>query len=86
MRWLDDVNQDRYLGKDDFKDFTEIDWNKKIKQRKVTPKDVLVYVDDHDPFFPRVSTFLKYGFKLVILEDNYKLGEGATSGDKWATP
>ena len=30
----------------------------------------------------RFSTILKFGFRHVMLEDNYKLGEGATPGDK----
>ena len=46
----------------------------------------MVYFDDHLAFFSRVATLLKYGFRHVILEDNYKVGHGATQGDKWATP
>lgn len=86
VRWLDEVNQERYLGKEKFVDFTEIDWDAKIANGELQPNTTLVYIDDHLPFFPRVATFLKYGFTHVILEDNYKLGSGATRGDKWATP
>ena len=87
VRWLDEIGvQDRYLGPEKFVDFMKIDWDAKMREHGVTPGQVLVYIDDHLPFFPRVSTMLKFGFRHVILEDNYKLGHGATPGDRWATP
>jgi len=89
IRWLDTVGtQIQYLGPDKFVDFMQIDWNTKMVEYNVTSSEneVLVYFDDHLAFFPRVATLLKYGFRHVILEDNYKVGHGATQGDKWATP
>lgn len=87
VRWLDDIGvQDRYLGQENFVDFMKIDWDAKMREHGVTPDQVLVYVDDHLPFFPRISTVLKFGFRHVVLEDNYRLGHGATPGDRWATP
>jgi hypothetical protein len=89
IRWLDTVGtQVQYLGPDKFVDFMQIDWNTKMVEYNVSSPDdeVLVYFDDHLAFFPRVATLLKYGFRHVILEDNYKVGHGATPGDKWATP
>jgi len=83
VRWLDTVKQDRYLGPEAFVDLTKMDWGAKMREHGVRPDEVLVYIDDHLPFFPRVATFLRHGFAHVMLEDNYALGEGATPGDKW---
>ena len=47
----------------------------------VSPQRTLVFLDYHLGVLPRFSTILKFGFRHVMLED-YKLGEGATPGDK----
>lgn len=89
IRWLDRFGtQIQYLGPDKFVDFMQIDWNTKMVEHNISSSnnEVLVYFDDHLAFFPRVATLLKYGFQHVLLEDNYKVGHGATQGDKWATP
>ena len=85
-RWIDQVGVQsgltRYLVGSDFQDFQHVDWSLLISDGVVSPQRTLVFLDDHLEVLPRFSTILKFGFRHVMLEDNYKLGEGATPGDK----
>jgi hypothetical protein len=85
-RWIDQVGVQsgltRYLVGSDFQDFQHVDWSSLISDGVVSPQRTLVFLDDHLEVLPRFSTILKFGFRHVMLEDNYKLGEGATPGDK----
>ena len=80
-RWIDDTNNE-YLTGDDFVDFDAINWQERIKRGKLDPSSTLVFVDDHIGFFKRFPTFVRHGFRHLINEDNYKLGKGATPGDR----
>ena len=81
-RWIDTVNAEYYTGKEKFKDIGEIDWEGKIQSGEIDPARTLVFLDDHLEVFFRLKYLHKFGFRHVVLEDNYKLGEGATLKDK----
>lgn len=86
VRWIDQVGVrsglTRYFVGADFLDFQKVNWSSLIAEGSISPHRTLVFLDDHLEVLPRFSTILKFGFKHVMLEDNYKLGEGATPGDK----
>mmetsp|Transcript_15975 Transcript_15975/g.34733 ORF Transcript_15975/g.34733 Transcript_15975/m.34733 type:complete len:386 (+) Transcript_15975:41-1198(+) len=86
-RWIDKEGEEAGLttylvGPSSFKDIQEFDWKSAIMDKTIDPGRTLVFLDDHLEVLPRFSTILKFGFRHVMLEDNYKLGEGATPGDK----
>jgi len=81
-RWIDDVNAQYYTGKANFQDIGDVDWASKIKSGELDPSRTLVFLDDHLSVFDRFPPLMKFGFRHVVLEDNYKKGEGATGGDK----
>lgn len=86
VRWIDQIGVrsglTRYFVGADFLDFQKVNWSSLIAEGSISPHRTLVFLDDHLEVLPRFSTILKFGFKHVMLEDNYKLGEGATPGDK----
>jgi len=82
-RWIDTMtNNTEYYTGQNFKDLPDIDWTSKIKSGEVDPERTLVLLDDHLDPSTRYPTLLKYGFRHILFEDNYKKGKGATSGDK----
>lgn len=81
VRWIDSTNNE-YLTGENFTDFDNVNWGERIRAGQLDPATTLVFVDDHRGFFKRFSTFARYGFRHLINEDNYKLGEGATRADK----
>ena len=81
-RWKDPTKRNTYFTGKKFKDFQEVDWIKEMTERSWNPEQALVFLDDHQRAFDRFSTFLRVGFRHIMLEDNYKLGEGATKSDK----
>jgi hypothetical protein len=89
-RWIDTVGKENgltkyYTGKD-FVDLMDIDWKSMIENKEVDPDTSLVFLDDHLHAFQRIASVMKLGFRHVVVEDNYKLGEGATFQDKTSTP
>ncbi len=80
-RWIDDTNNE-YLTGSNFVDFDQVNWGERIQSGAVTPSSTLVFVDDHRGFYKRFPTLMTFGFRHVINEDNYKIGEGATRQDK----
>lgn len=80
-RWIDQKNATYFTG-DDFKDFQDIDWGSMIARGEIDPAKTLVFLDDHTYVFRRFSTLMRHGFRHVILEDNYRPGEGDTIADK----
>jgi hypothetical protein len=74
-RWMDEMNAVYYTG-DNFKDLSEIDWAGMIERKEVDPSSTLVFLDDHLNVFLRFPTLMKFGFRHVLLEDNYKAREG----------
>jgi hypothetical protein len=80
-RWVDKSPLTTYFTGKDFRDIQDIDWRKLIRQRQVDPNRTLVFLDDHLQVLPRFSTFLRLHFRHIMVEDNYKKGEGATPQD-----
>lgn len=80
-RWIDTTNAVYYTG-DNFEDLAEIDWGKKIASNEIDPSTTLVFLDDHLRVYDRFPALMKFGFRHVVLEDNYKTNEGATNQDK----
>jgi len=81
QRWMDTVKSEYFTG-DAFLDFTEIDWKSKIQSGEIDPQTTMVLLDDHQDPSTRYPTILKYGFRHILFEDNYKYGKGATRQDK----
>jgi hypothetical protein len=78
-RWIDSNDNTEYFTGANFQDFSEIDWKNLVKEKNIDPKDVLVYFDDHLNIFDRFPALMKNSFRHVLLEDNYKVGEGKTT-------
>ncbi len=51
-------------------DFSEIDW------RGIDPSKALVFFDDHQNAYSRLTLCRWFGFSRVMFEDNYPSGEG----------
>ena len=63
----------KYISKDVKylnKDFTQINWSNLDKT------NVLCFFDDHQDALPRIKYCKKNGFKYIIFEDNYPIGQG----------
>lgn len=85
FRWIDSAaaqNKSTYYTGSAFQDFGDIDWASKIISGDLDPHKTLVFLDDHLKVFDRWNILMKHGFQHVLLEDNYKAGEGATGDDK----
>ena len=75
-RWLDDSPlTTNYTGKN-FKDLLDLDWKGMIERKEVDPDKTLVFLDDHLHTYDRIQSIAKTGLKKVLVEDNYKIGEG----------
>jgi hypothetical protein len=85
VRWIDSgaaQNKSTYYTGSKFRDFGDIDWASKIKAGEMDPQKTVVFLDDHQRVFDRWNDLMKYGFRHVLLEDNYKAGEGGMEEDK----
>jgi len=80
-RWIDTTNNEYMTGKK-FTDFDAINWQERIANQDIDPATTLILMDDHQGFFNRMKTFVRYGFRHLINDDNYKWNEGATRLDK----
>jgi len=75
-RWMDPSNLTiNYTGKN-FTDLLELDWKGMITKKEVDPNSTLVFLDDHLHAFNRIAGVMKFGIRHVVVEDNYKVGEG----------
>eukprot|EP00602_Paraphysomonas_sp_CaronLab_P004431 CAMPEP_0185034104 /NCGR_PEP_ID=MMETSP1103-20130426/23681_1 /TAXON_ID=36769 /ORGANISM="Paraphysomonas bandaiensis, Strain Caron Lab Isolate" /LENGTH=343 /DNA_ID=CAMNT_0027570627 /DNA_START=39 /DNA_END=1067 /DNA_ORIENTATION=- len=74
VRWIDNTNNEYLTGKK-FKDIQDIDW---VNYPGVNPATTLVYEDDHQMSYARVTYLQKQGFQHMILEDNYPQQGGLT--------
>lgn len=81
IRWIDNTNNE-YLTAEKFQDFNQIDWKGRIAREEIDPATTLVFLDDHQGFRTRIAALLQHGFRHVINEDNYLLGQGATGPDR----
>ena len=57
-----------------------------IAKGDMIPESTLVFLDDHLHAIRRMPALIKAGIRHVMIEDNYKMGEGATPKDKNGTP
>jgi len=88
-RWIDPASSDgqtiNYTG-DEFVDLLDLDWVGMIDRKEIDPEKTLVFIDDHLHAYKRTVSMMKLGIRHVVIEDNYKNGEGATRQDKRSTP
>lgn len=85
-RWIDSSPKTiNYTGKN-FVDLTALDWKGMVSRNEIDLDKTLVFIDDHLHAFKRIAHVMKFGVRHVIVEDNYKMNEGATPNDKKSTP
>lgn len=85
-RWIDNSDLTTYYTGNTFVDIMDMDWSGMIQRGDVDPKTTLLFLDDHLHAFQRMIGSVKHGIQHFLIEDNYKLGEGATHADKIGTP
>jgi len=88
-RWLDTTkSKDKtinYTG-ENFVDLMDLDWSGMISRKEIDPAKTLVFLDDHLHAYKRIVGVMKFGVRHIVVEDNYKLSEGATYNDRKSTP
>ncbi|CAB9528027.1 expressed unknown protein [Seminavis robusta] len=83
QRWIDPSPLTTYYTGANFVDLQKIDWQQKIDSGEIQdPANTLIFQDDHTNSFEHVLTYMKYGFRHVLMEDNYRPGEGGSRVDK----
>jgi len=85
-RWIDPSGKTTYFTGKKFVDLADHNWREMIKNGEMIPESTLVFLDDHLHAIRRMPAFIKAGIRHVMIEDNYKMGEGATMADKRGTP
>lgn len=85
-RWIDTSNKTINYTGENFVDILELDWKGMVKRKEVDPDRTLVFIDDHLHTFNRIAAIMKVGIRHILVEDNYKIHEGATMNDKISTP
>lgn len=76
-RWVDSSDLTiNYTGKN-FVDLMDLDWKGMVEKKEVDPESTLLFMDDHLHVFKRLAGVMKFGFRHILIEDNYKYGEGA---------
>jgi hypothetical protein len=82
VRWIDQNEKTTYFVGDKFMDVNDFDWKTLSANGTIDVDRTLFFIDDHKLAFSRIQKFAKAGMKHVIIEDNYKVGEGASNEDK----
>ena len=85
-RWIDQSNLTINYTGENFTDILDLDWKGMVDKKEIDPDSTLVFIDDHLHAFKRIASFMKLGVRHVLVEDNYKNGEGATRTDRNSTP
>eukprot|EP00536_Pseudo-nitzschia_multiseries_P017821 jgi/Psemu1/328655/estExt_fgenesh1_pg.C_18430001 len=85
-RWIDSSDLTINYTGDNFVDLLDIDWKGMAERKEIYLDSTLVFIDDHLHAFQRIAGVLNCGIRHVVVEDNYKQGEGATPDDKKSTP
>ena len=85
-RWIDPSGKTTYFTGDKFIDLAEHQWRDMIEKGEMDPSKTLIFLDDHLHAIRRIPALIKAGIRHVIIEDNYKIGEGGTQEDKKGTP
>lgn len=81
-RWIDSSDRTKNFTGKNFVDIADLDWVALGKEDKVDPRKALVFIDDHLQVLHRLPALMKAGIRHVVVEDNYKIFEGATTKDK----
>jgi len=81
-RWMDENEKTTYYVGDKFVDMNQFDWRQLSANKTIDLDSTLFFLDDHKIASSRIKKLAISGAKHVIIEDNYKYGEGASSADK----
>lgn len=81
-RWIDKSGNTKYYVGKDFVDISDFDWVGMARNGTITPSRTLVFLDDHQEVIQRFPALMKAGIKHLVVEDNYRRGEGATQMDR----
>ena len=81
-RWIDDSGKTTYWTGENFLDIQKVDWKALIDKGEIDPNTTLIFQDDHTNGFEHVLTYIKHGFRHILVEDNYRPGEGGNQADK----
>mmetsp|Transcript_5139 Transcript_5139/g.9766 ORF Transcript_5139/g.9766 Transcript_5139/m.9766 type:complete len:447 (+) Transcript_5139:96-1436(+) len=82
-RWIDQSGKTTYFVGKHFVDITQHKWAEMVSNKTIDADTTLFFIDDHMHALSRIKVLAKAGMKHVILEDNYKIREGASNEDKW---
>ncbi len=87
-RWIDDTrnNLTTYYTGSNFVDIMDMDWKGMLSRNEFDPESTLIFLDDHLHTFERIAGVMAHGIRNIVVEDNYKQGEGATPMDRRSTP
>lgn len=69
-----------------FVDLMKLDWKGMIAKKEVDPDTTIVFLDDEADVFERINGILEVGLRHVLVEDNFKYGDGGNSKTKASTP
>ena len=75
-RWVDPSNLTTNFTGKNFVDLMALDWKGMVSKKEIFPESTLVFIDDHLHAFKRIASVMKVGVRHVVVEDNYKYGEG----------
>ena len=75
-RWIDSSSLTINYTGEQFVDLLALDWKGMIAKKEIDPESTLVFIDDHLHAFKRIAGIMKFGVRHVVVEDNYKYGEG----------
>lgn len=85
-RWIDPSDKTTYFIGDKFVDVADHNWREMTANGEMIPESTLIFLDDHMHVIERIPALIKAGIRHVMVEDNYKHGEGATVWDKTGSP
>lgn len=85
-RWIDDSDLTTYYTGEKFVDIMDMDWKGMQERNEIDTASTLLFLDDHLHAYNRFTQIMAHGIRHILIEDNYKSGEGATPNDKISTP
>ena len=75
-RWIDTSDKTINYTGENFVDLLDLDWVGMVSRKEIDVEKTLVFIDDHLHTYKRIAGVMKYGVRHVVIEDNYKNGEG----------
>jgi hypothetical protein len=81
-RWIDTDDKTTYFVGDDFIDLTQHEWGALAANGTIEVDRTLFFIDDHMETIPRMKHLVRAGMKHLVVEDNYKVNEGASNQDR----